>query len=355
MLIARLRVLLILTAGVVLALVPALCSAQPAATNGQLQFADLGICKLVNGQQITNCRIGYRTWGTLNPARSNAILFPSWFSGNSAQLAFAVGANKLVDPAKYFIVGIDALGDGVSSSPSNSTAQHGPNFPAFTIQDMVNAEHRLATETLHLTHVHAVMGISMGGIQTFEWMADYPSFMDEAIPIVGTPRLSSRDLLLLHTLLDAVTMDPGFDHGRYTQPPPVPLAELTMQLNLTTPANFAHTHSRAAFERVYRTWLTKGILPFDANDFVAQLRAILPLDIARGASLAAAAQRVKAKVLVVSSAQDHMVFPEPALRFAHLIGAKTFVLQGDCGHLANGCQASTLDPVVRAFLDGNGA
>ena len=66
-----------------------------------------------------------------------------------------------------------------------------------------------------------------------------------------------------------------------------------------------------------------------------------------------AARRVKAKVLIVPSAQDHMVNPEPALDFARLIGARTLVLQGDCGHLAVGCDAATLNPAVRAFLDGD--
>jgi homoserine O-acetyltransferase len=341
----------LLAASVILA--AALSPAQPPARDGQQQIADLGVCHLVSGKQIENCRLGYRTWGTLNAARSNAVLIPTWFSGTSANWAAAIGPNGLVDPARYFVVVIDALADGVSSSPSNSPSQHGPAFPAITIQDMVNAEHRLATETLRLTHIHAVMGISMGGFQTFEWMVDYPTFMDEAIPIVGSPRPNSRGLLLSLSDIDAIQSDPAFQNGHYTQPPPVPEAELIWQLNLTTPAQFARTHPPAVFARDYAKWEATGILPFDANDWITQLEACLHQDIAHGATLEEAAKRVRAKVLVVSSAQDHMVNPEPALNFARMIGAKTYVLQGDCGHLATGCESATLDPVVRAFLDAN--
>ena len=327
---------------------------QPA--DGTQQFADLGACKLIsgliNGRQIDHCRLGYRTWGRLNAERSNAVLFPTWFGGVSANLSDAVGANALVDPAKYFVIAVDALGDGVSSSPSNSVTQHGPDFPAFTVQDMVNAEHRLVTETLGLKHLHAVMGISMGGQQTFEWMVDYPEFMDEAIPIVGSPRPDSRDLLLYRTSMDAVKVDPSWRQGRYTERPAVGNAELIWQLNLTTPANYERTHAPAQFDADYAKYARNGILPFDANDWLAQLDAIVHLDVSHGGSMEGAAKRVRAKVLVVNSAQDQMVNPKPALDFAKLIGAKTLVLQGDCGHLAPGCEAATLDPVVRDFLDG---
>jgi homoserine O-acetyltransferase/O-succinyltransferase len=319
--------------------------------DGQQQFADLGACKLVSGSQIERCRLGYRTWGVLNAARSNAILIPTWFSGTSADLARAIQPGGLVDPTKYFVIVVDALGDGVSSSPSNSSVQHGPDFPAFAIQDMVNAEYRLATETLGLKHLRAVMGISMGGQQTFEWMVDYPDFIDEAIPIVGSPRPNSRDLLLYRTDVDAVKADPSWQNGRYAQPPAAGLADLIWQLNLSTPAYIARTIPPAKFAGSYAKDLTDGIRPFDANDWIAQLDAIIHLDIAHGGSLEDAAKRVKAKVLVVASAQDEMVNPRPALDFAHLIGAKTIVLEGDCGHIATACEAATYDPVVRAFLD----
>jgi homoserine O-acetyltransferase/O-succinyltransferase len=323
-----------------------------ASQQGQQQFADLGICKLVSGRQIENCRIGYRTWGALNATRSNAVLFPTWFSGVSANLADAIQPEGLVDPTRYFVIAVDALGDGVSSSPSNSATQHGPDFPAFTIEDMVNAEHRLATETLGLNHLHAVMGISMGGIQTFEWMVDYPGFMDDAIPIVGSPRPNARDLLLYHTDADAVRSDPAFDHGRYAQPIAAPVAELIWQLNLSTPANYAHTHAAESFNAEYARLMANGIQPFDANDWLAQLDAVIHHDISHGGTMDAAARRVKARVLVVNAARDQMVNPQPALDFASLIGAKTIVLQGDCGHLATSCEAAALDPQVRAFLDG---
>lgn len=322
------------------------------ADDGKQQFAELGACKLASGQQIEDCRLGYRTYGKLNAAGTNAVLFPTWFGGTTASLQDLVSPNGLVDPAKYFVILVDALGDGVSSSPSNSATQHGPDFPAFSMQDLVKAEYRLATETLHLKHLHAVMGISMGGQQTFEWIADYPEFMDLAIPIVGSPRPSSFDLLIYHTAIDAIQRDPDWHEGRYTGHPPMPLAESILQMQLTSPALYAQVHSLEDAEKEHNERFTKGILPVDANNWLAQMHAILHLDIARGGSMEEAAKSIKAKMLIVNAAQDHLVNPKPALDFAKLVGAKTIVLSRDCGHVANGCEARTLNPQVRAFLDG---
>lgn len=164
---------------------------------------------------------------------------------------------------------------------------------------------------------------------------------------------ASRDLLLTRTDIDAVKSDPAFKGGRYTQAPPIPEAQLIWQLNLTTPEQFARTHPPEVFARDYAKWEATGILPFDANDWITQLQACEHQDISHGGTLEEAAKRVKAKVLIVPSLQDHMVNPEPALSFARLIGAKTFVLKGDCGHIATGCESTMLNPAVRAFLDAN--
>jgi homoserine O-acetyltransferase/O-succinyltransferase len=318
----------------------------------QQQFAELGACKLENGQQITGCKLGYRTFGKLNVERSNAVLFPSYFSGTSSSLAGFVGAGELIDPTKYFVIAVDAFGDGVSSSPSNSASQPGPLFPAFTIRDMVSAEYRLATETLGLKHLHAVTGASMGGMQTFEWMVDYPSFMDEAIPIVGSPRLTGYDLLLWHAEEDAMRSDPAWQNGHYSQRPPLGAVEALHDMHLTTPANYSRAHPPEKFAADYAAYYTKGILPFDANDWLSQLEAMIHHDVAQGGSMSDVESRVKARVLVVVAAQDHMVNPLPAEEFAKAIGAKVFVLDSDYGHISFGNEADKLGPVVRAFLEG---
>ena len=321
------------------------------AADGDQQIAQLHTCKLSNGRQIEDCFLGYRTWGTLNAQQSNAILFPSWFSGNSANIANFVGPDKMIDPAKFFLIAVDALGDGVSSSPSNSSDQHGAHFPTFTVADMVDAEYRLVTEVLHLKHLHAVMGISMGGMQTFQWMVKYPAFMDLAVPMVGSPRLTSYDLLLCQAEVEAAQDDPMFQGGNYSEKPKLPLVEFLHTMNVSTPAHYARTVTREDYETQQETYYKKGILPFDANDWVAQLGAIIRHDVSGGGSMEAAAKKVRAKVFIVVAAQDHMVNPQPALDFAPLVHAQTLVLESDCGHLSPGCESAKMFPAVKAFLE----
>jgi hypothetical protein len=88
----------------------------------ELRFAELGDFRLVSGEVIHDCRLGYRTFGKLNAEKSNAVLFPTWFTGTTENLVGLIGPGKLVDP--------DALGNGVSSSPSNSKQQPRMRFPS---------------------------------------------------------------------------------------------------------------------------------------------------------------------------------------------------------------------------------
>src|SRR5258707_15582187 len=88
-----------------------------------LQFARLGDFKLESGEVIPDCRIGYRTFGTLNSNQSNVVLFPTWALGTTEQLIGSIGSNKLVDSTKYYVIAVAALANSVSSSPSNSQLQ----------------------------------------------------------------------------------------------------------------------------------------------------------------------------------------------------------------------------------------
>jgi homoserine O-acetyltransferase len=316
--------------------------------DGDLKFADLGACKLESGKQIDSCRLGYRTFGRLNAAQSNAVLFPTWFSGTTADLTNLVGPGKDIDSTKYFVILIDALGDGISTSPSNSKTQPRMNFPAFTIRDMVTSEYRLATETLRLKHLYAVMGISMGGMQAFEWIVDYPDFMDRAVPIVGSTRGTSYDSLLWNAEADAIKSSPAWKGGNYDKNPSIPEVSILHTMNLSTPSGY---NSQVPVDKFTGTYATYTGPTFDINDWLYQLEAIVRHDVAHGGSMADAAKKVKAKTLVIPSKQDHMVNPAPALEFAKLLNAKVVLLDSECGHLAPSCEGNTVSTAVATFLD----
>ncbi len=328
-----------------------LLAGSAAAQESQQQFAAIGDLKLVNGAVIRDCRIGYRTFGRLNADRSNAILFPTWFGGSSAELATSIGPGGLADSSTYFVIAVDALGNGVSSSPSNSAPQPRMKFPEFTVRDMVNAEHEMLTQVLRITHLKAVMGISMGGMQTFQWMVSYPDFMDKAVPLVGSPRLAPYDLLLWQTNLDAIRNDSAWNNGEY-QDNPARLARAQLgALLMTTPTRYNEQNNRAQLAQ----WVeqAKKDQAFDANNYIRQAQAMMALDVsdAFGGSMEKAAAAVKAKVMVIVSANDHVVTPGPALEFASLIHAQVLKLEGNCGHLATACESQTIAPAVAAFLE----
>ena len=321
---------------------------------GRLQMASLGDFRLENGQVIRDFRIGYRTFGALNAQKSNAVLFPTWFTGTTAELKGAVGPGRMIDPSKYFVILVDAIGDGVTSSPSNSKLQPRMSFPRFTILDMVHAEHELATRVLKLRHLRAVMGVSMGGMQTFQWIVAYPNFMDKAIPIVGSPKLTSYDLLLWSAEEHAIEADCNWKSGNYTSLPQAGMrtAADIHTLNLTTPAyRVAHTTPQA-FPHFLESTELRTMRSFDANDWIRQLQAMMAADVSKsfGGSMRKAAAAVRAQVLVVPAQQDHMVNPAPAIAFAKLMHAKILLLTSDCGHLSPGCEAGTLDRAVAQFL-----
>jgi len=338
-----------------IALALALAAGALKAQDGRQLFGFLGDLRLESGDVIRNCRIGYRTWGKLDAAGSNAVLFPTWFGGTTAQLADNFGAGKMVDPAKYFIIAVDAIGNGVSTSPSNSEAQPHMEFPRFTIRDMVESEHRLATETLGLKHLHAVMGISMGGMQTFQWMVAYPDFLDRAVPIVGTPKLTAYDTLLWQAERHAIEGDAEWKHGEYQQRPASAMRTVSdiHNLALSTTAHYAAENAGKDMARVLASAEKATLDGVDANDWYRQLEAMLAHDIFRafGGDMARAAQAVKAKVTVIVAAKDHMVNPAPAQEFARRLPAVVVELSSDCGHLAPGCEGPRVNAAVAAALE----
>jgi homoserine O-acetyltransferase len=323
--------------------------------DGQLQFAHLGAFQLTSGEVIQDCRIGYRTYGHLNAAQSNAILFPTWASGVSEQLKDQAAPGKLADSSKYFVVLVDALANGISSSPSNSPLQPRMKFPRITMRDMVNSQHQLLTQ-LGIHHLKAVMGISMGGMQTFQWLVSYPDFMDKAIPIVGSPRLAPYDLVLWQMEIDAIKSDAGWNNGNYKENPAQLLFAEFWVLMGETPQRRNQELTRDKVAKFLDEEAQKPAM--DANDHIRQMEAMMSLDVSdafggssQERSMQKAAAAVKAKVLVVVATNDHVVTPGPARDFAKLLGADLLELNSDCGHQSPDCEESAILARAIPFLE----
>ena len=333
---------------------PKVANAQSvAAADGAVQFAQLGDFKLRGGGVINDFRLGYRTLGKLNPNRSNGVLWPSWLGGTTENLLQFIGPGKVVDTTNYFVVLVDAIGNGVSSSPSNSNKQPLMKFPVFTIRDMVESEHRLLTEVLHVSHLRAVMGISMGGMQTFEWMLAYPDFMDLGIPIVGSPQSTSFDKLLWTSQIDALELDPAWNNGNPTGPLTrgFAISEEIGQMDLTSPAyRVAHTAPND-FPAFVADLKKRAVEDGGAAcNQIRQREAIIAMDIPGeyGQTLTQVARNVRAKLLVIVSPQDHLVNPIPAQQFGEAIGSPIVAMDSPCGHISPDC--ISVGPTVAKFL-----
>lgn len=326
-----------------------IATASLAAAQSEQKFADLGAFKLENGEVIQDCKLGYRTFGTLNADKSNAVLFPTWFGGKSDQLAGNFGKDKMVNDAKFFIIAVDAIGNGVSSSPSNSRKQPGDQFPRFTIRDMVNAEHHLVTQIFGIKKLHAVIGISMGGMQTFEWMVAYPQMIKLAIPIVGTTHQTAFDLLLWSTELKVIEDARKFDTSDNAG---AALVGRIHALALFTPAYRNSATPPNEFEAFVQKEEQNYLDTFKTDDWAAQLRAMMAHDISKKfGSMQKAAETVKAKVLVVVARQDMMVNPDPAVEFARLMKADVLEVNNACGHVYATCEGAKVNAAVAKFLN----
>ncbi len=256
----------------------------------------------------------------------------------------------MADSTKFYVITLDALGNGVSSSPSNSASQPNSQFPKFNIWDMVHSQHTLLTRILHIHHVYAVMGISMGGMQTFQWITEYPNFMDKAIPVVGSPRLTSYDLLLWTAELRAI--NEGFESDA-SEISIAKTVDAIQTMNLTTPTYRRNKTKPSDFKKFIKSSDENFEKTFNPYNWASQLRAMMAQNIARpyGNSMKKAAKSVKAQVLIIPSLQDHMVNPGPALHFAGLIHAKLFKINNDCGHLGVGCAQNEVNESINRFLD----
>jgi homoserine O-acetyltransferase len=332
----------------------ALIATPARAAEGGQQFADLGECKLENGQSITDCRIGYSTLGTLNAGKSNAVLVSIFPFAPSQYMASANGPwLSLLDPSKLFYVFVDPVGNGVSISPSNSKAQAGAAFPDFTIRDTVNINRRLLTEKLGIQHLAGVIGSpDMGSLQVYEWLLHQPDFADKVMMLQGTPRLSASDKLYWQALLKTVEDNIDKDKGTWKSPPFATAALWTLVEHNPKLINEVIAKGANNADALLKQFVD-GFAAMNPHNVRAQFKTVLSQDATKDfKTLADAAKAAKAKTLFMISDSNEAFAPAPAMALASAMNSKPFVLSD--GYGAGGLDmigAPAVPAAIRDFLN----
>jgi homoserine O-acetyltransferase len=301
---------------------------------------------LDSGELIKPCKIGYRTFGTLNADKSNVVLVPTWFTGNSAGHAY-LASPAYIDPEIYFIVIVDALANGVSSSPSNSISKSNDRFPQITIADMVQSQHRLLSEVFAIDSVHAVVGLSMGGMQALEWAVAFPGFADKTIAAIASPRLPSYDIAVWTTKNNLLELyrNCQCEVALNTMAGVSMLSNEPNKLSQDVDRNKAISTIRSRGESYKMT-------PGESWDMQRQAEAMIGHNIARNFDddMRKVSSKTKTDFLIIVGDDDRIVTPQPARDFATLVDATLLELDEDCGHGDPWCAPDAFSQAVKLFL-----
>jgi homoserine O-acetyltransferase len=181
---------------------------------------DLGDVTLDGGATLRDAKLAYKTYGELNADKSNAIVYPTWYSGRHWDNEWLIGDGMALDPANWFIIVPNMLGNGLSSSPSNTPPPYDrARFPDVTFHDQVQQQHRLVTEKFGIETLPLVTGWSMGAGQTYQWAVSFPDMVQRACPFCGSSKTSEHNIVFLEGVKGALTADAAFKEGWYDEKP----------------------------------------------------------------------------------------------------------------------------------------
>jgi homoserine O-acetyltransferase len=331
------------------------------------QLYSEGDLKLESGEAIKDFSISYVTHGTLNASKSNAILMVTAVGGNHHRIDFMIGPGKALDPDKYFIICTDAISNGFTTSPSNSKAQPRMSFPKFTIRDMVESQYRLLKEKLGIEHVVAVIGPSMGGMQTLQWGVSHPDYMDALVAMVPLAKTPGWSVAVMEATRKAIMQDPAWKDGNYDAPPEKGVRlwrDIVNLLAARTPdmysAQFKNGMDALPWMEAQENAAMKA---FDANDWIYQSWAYERHDVGTtpgfNGDTAKALASIKAKTLILTGTKD-LLNPEiePIEAGKNIVGVKMMTISPGTvtGHASAGSaipgDVEFLNREAGAFLDG---
>lgn len=315
---------------------------------------------LQSGVTVPELQLSYETYGEINAARDNLVVFPTYFTGRQGSNAPYFGPGRALDPARHCILVPSLIGNSDSASPSNTDGPFGgADFPHVTIHDNVLMQRVLIDAVCPVERIALVIGWSMGGCQTFEWAAQYPDMVERALPFCATARCSPHNNVFLEGVKAALTADGDWQGGRYSSPP-------QRGLRAFGRAYAGWAYSGAFFnqalykargfdtvEDLLQDW-ERDHLDWDANDLLCKLATWQAHDISandryRG-DMDRALCAIRARMIVMPSSTDMYFAADHARHDASRIpGAEFRPFASDWGHCA--MTPGAPDPAFPAFLD----
>ena len=268
-----------------------------------------------DGETLPELRLHYLTFG--KPVKdstgrvTNAVLIMHGTGGSGRQFLAPIYAGELFGPGqllnanKYFIILRDAIGHGKSSKPSDGLRM---KFPKYDYDDMVAADHLLLTQGLGVNHLRLVTGTSMGCMHSFVWGETYPDFMDALMPLACLPvQIAGRNRLWRKMAIDAITSDPGWKNGDYTEEPRQALRSWLNFLLIAGSAPIQMQNqmpARDAVDKFLEDAYATRLKNLDANDILYQVAS------SRNYDPSAQLGKIKAPVMWINSADDFINPPE---------------------------------------------
>ncbi|MFO7319189.1 MAG: homoserine O-acetyltransferase [Clostridia bacterium] len=347
--------------------------------------------RLESGATLPGFTLAYETYGTLSPRGDNVVLIPHALTGDSHCASHFpgdepgwwegfVGPGLAIDTEQYFVICSNVLGGcqgstGPASIDPRTGKPYGMRFPMVTIGDMVRAQRELLRH-LGIERLHAVVGGSMGGMQTLEWAVAFPEMVNAIAPIATPGRSSPQSIAFNEVGRQAIMADPNWRGGDYYdgEGPDRGLAlarmigMITYQSDESMWRKFGRELMNASVDEIYsfstqfqvESYLhyqgKKLVERFDANSYLYLTRALDLFDLGRGrGGLRKALSRIRVPTMVVGISSDILY---PTYQQKELVsilrehGVEAWYEEIDCpyGHDGFLIEAAQMTEILRDFF-----
>ena len=327
----------------------------------------LGDLPLEGGGVIHDFELSYVMHGTPDSDGANVVLITVSLSGSHHRLDFLIGPGRALDPARWCVICVDPIANGMTTSPSNSSRQPGAQFPRFGLRDMVESQRRLL-DALGIGRVAAVVGASMGGMQALQWGVSHPPRVGAIVAMTPMAKTAAWAVAIVEAARLALMADPAWDGARFTGVPTrgwrAWSAVMSVLASRTPEALAGRFHGPGEVIDWMEALAAERLADdFDATDWLFQSRAYEAHDLGTtpgfGGDTAAALRSIRARTLVLAPPLDLFNPAGDAGAIAAAIpGARYVVIPSVQGHQAAGTASPDdgkfLNAEIGAFLRAAG-